>query len=384
MNSNNHRHKRKNTTNLQNDAGIQSFFSTSFTTAKQVLAKTTQKENVITPPHPEKKENVEKSSKTQHNISELISNFTKDIQSRSDDTNENNSTAKDDIVDTESESETEPNAFPDIHKKNTLSQNGQTKISSFPTRPPHKKLSNNILHALFERSTTLHHRRKRLLQKFTTPLEEHVLFAPITVSNSRPSNIHDQIRHTCLNVTKHSPTVQFATSSEQSNHVSIQSRRRGQITSLELDSKGILMAASCSRGSILVFDFDELHAMDMQCRNQACRDAAQRELDTIALNETKESSSPSNNHAVHETSSSTPELHSDAPSTHAKESDKPSSPSKKDKDSEHLDSSSPPVPLDLIYKTQYIKPLIALHTNKYISSVKWNPDNEDQIAVSFM
>eukprot|EP00559_Dactyliosolen_fragilissimus_P007138 CAMPEP_0184860318 /NCGR_PEP_ID=MMETSP0580-20130426/5227_1 /TAXON_ID=1118495 /ORGANISM="Dactyliosolen fragilissimus" /LENGTH=944 /DNA_ID=CAMNT_0027357383 /DNA_START=57 /DNA_END=2891 /DNA_ORIENTATION=- len=103
--------------------------------------------------------------------------------------------------------------------------------------------------------------------------------------------------------------------------------RQSEITCLEFDSQGVLMATSDSLGNIRIFDFDEINAIDMKKRNL------------------------SNIHTL--------------PKQKQKQKQKQTLP-------------------------QYIQPIVVFkvkctstRTTPRISCLKWNPMNEDQLVVSF-
>ena len=232
-----------------------------------------------------------------------------------------------------------------------------------------QKKSNNILFALQERRIMdgKSNRRVRLLRSLPLPRNENIMYS---ATSPPPKHINAIFHQLALsNKIKVCPTVQFSRNQNSNNQN--QNRMRGKITSLEIDSNGILIATASSSGDVIVYDFDELNALDLKCRNVACRENVVATMATA----TYENSSI---HFNDETSKKISTLNRGRIFSCNQNSN-----------TDLTNSVKPMVVEDDYsnvrkYKQKVLNPVIELNLNKYVSCVKWNPDNEDQLAVSFM
>lgn len=112
-----------------------------------------------------------------------------------------------------------------------------------------------------------------------------------------------------------------------------------KITCIEFDKEGVLLAVSDNKGIIRIFDFDEVNAKDLALKNK------QNQIRSLKMSEQKSRAS---------------EVAADYNLLEQKDEG--------DKNTHVRD----------------IYPIITHSTSFNISCVKWNPSNEDQLAVSFL
>lgn len=163
------------------------------------------------------------------------------------------------------------------------------------------------------------------------------------------------------------------------------------ITSLEFDSNGILLACSNSRGIIQIFDFDEISSCDMYVRNifqHTLKNQISRVMQEYQLQQQAEEqvATQGNNQEEKESSSDTSNNNDETSTTDQNNQN----PKLEQENSYSPDENQIHSQLLRNFTPHTIPPIIQLDTKSgrnrrlnIISCLKWNPNNQDEIAVSF-
>jgi len=348
-----------------NDSGIQSFFSSS----KRIR----QNKNVG------RKSKIKKKAIKTTNISELSETKTDGIYILEDKATESHEKVFKiideiyDDVETFSNEETQEPKKKQKKEPNTKTLK-ETIKESMKERINAKESSfnnNNILSVLLERSSSISHRRMRVLRSLT-PSQSHyenIQFNPNNYTpNLKPISRILRERSFVNNRISSCRTVQFS-STNKSQHTN--NSQLGNVTSMEFDSKGILLAVSYSRGAICVYDFDELNALDLKCRNAANNGKVVEFLEEARKGKNNVDSESTKMQPKHGCEQQPLQATFNNPTVG--QSIIPAGKSK------------PSFPIsNLKYITKSLQTVLQLQTKKHVNQIKWNPDDENQLAVSFM